>query len=151
MQQVYCQSWLVEDLLMKADKMSMATSLELRVPFLDHKLVEWAAKLPLEWKVGSLQGGFTTKRILRSFAEKRIPAEIITRPKQGFPVPAYKWLKEELFEFAQANLQASHLKKWINTDKLSVLLSNLKNGESNAAHEIWSLIILSIWMRRWKN
>ena len=151
LQQVYCQSWLVEDLLMKADKMSMATSLELRVPFLDHKLVEWAAKLPLEWKVGSLQGGFTTKRILRSFAEKRIPAEIITRPKQGFPVPAYKWLKEELFEFAQANLQASHLKKWINTDKLSVLLSNLKNGESNAAHEIWSLIILSIWMRRWKN
>ncbi len=151
LQQVYCQSWLVEDLLMKADKMSMATSLELRVPFLDHKLVEWAAKLPLEWKIGSLRSGFTTKRILRSFAEKRIPAEIITRPKQGFPVPAYKWLKGELFEFAQTSLQGPHLKRWFDTARLSALLSNLKNGDENAAHEIWNLIILSVWIRRWKN
>ena len=151
LQQVYCQSWLVEDLLMKADKMSMATSLELRVPFLDHKLVEWAAKLPLEWKIGSLSSGFTTKRILRSFAEKRIPAEIITRPKQGFPVPAYKWLKGELFEFVQTSLQAPHLKRWFDTAKISALLSNLKNGDENAAHEVWNLIILSAWIRRWKN
>ena len=153
LQQVYCQSWLVEDLLMKADKMSMATSLELRVPFLDHKLVEWAAKLPLEWKIGSQSSGFTTKRILRSFAEKRIPTEIITRPKQGFPVPAYKWLKEELFEFAQINLQASYLKQWFYADKLLALLSNLKNTDRNetTAHEVWNIIILSIWMSRWKN
>jgi asparagine synthase (glutamine-hydrolysing) len=151
LQQAYCQSWLVEDLLMKADKMSMAVSLELRVPFLDHKLVEWAAKLPLEWKVGAFKKGFTTKRILRSFAETRIPYEIITRPKQGFPVPAYEWLKDDLFEFARENLEAPHFKSWIHMEKLQSLLNDLKNGDSNSAHKVWNLIILSSWMKRWKH
>jgi asparagine synthase (glutamine-hydrolysing) len=151
LQQVYCRGWLVEDLLMKADKMSMATSLELRVPFLDHKLVEWAAKLPLEWKVGSFQKGFTTKRILRSFAAKRIPQEIITRPKQGFPVPAYKWIKEDLLGFAEKSLGTSCLGSWIHIEKLSTLLHALQKGDDTAAHQVWSLIILSEWMKKWRN
>ena len=151
LQQVYCNGWLVEDLLMKADKMSMATSIELRVPFLDHKLVEWAAKLPLEWKVGSIYKGFTTKRILRSFAKKRIPQEIITRPKQGFPVPAYKWIKGDLFEFAQKSLASPSFDSWIHKDKLSDLLIALQNGDSDATHKVWNLIILSEWMKKWRN
>lgn len=151
LQQAYCQSWLVEDLLMKADKMSMATSLELRVPFLDHKLVDWASRLPLAWKIGSRMHGFTTKRILRAFAEKRIPAEIIKRPKQGFPVPAYHWIKDDLFEFARTNLQSPHLKEWLHTDKLCHLLDNLKDGDINTAHKVWNLIILSKWMRKWRS
>ncbi|WP_010304047.1 asparagine synthase (glutamine-hydrolyzing) [Candidatus Odyssella thessalonicensis] len=150
LQSAYCHGWLVEDLLMKADKMSMATSLELRVPFLDHKLVEWAARLPLEWKVGSFYKGFTTKRILRSFAEKRIPQEIIKRPKQGFPVPAYKWVKEDLFEFAKETLEGSSLKPYIKTEELLRLLHNLKRGQINADHKVWNLIILAKWMQRWK-
>ncbi len=149
LQQVYCQSWLVEDLLMKADKMSMATSLELRVPFLDHKLVEWCATLPLEWKVGSLAKGFTTKRILRSFAEKRIPKEIITRPKQGFPVPAYKWIQSDLFDFAKESLQSKDLETFFHKNELNSLLKKLKDGDLHAAHQVWSLIIFSKWINKW--
>ena len=149
LQQVYCQSWLVEDLLMKADKMSMATSLELRVPFLDHKLVEWCATLPLEYKVGSLLQGFTTKRILRSFAEKRIPKEIIARPKQGFPVPAYKWIQSDLFNFAQESLLGKSLENFFHKSQLISLLKMVKNGDPHAAHQAWSLIILSKWIKRW--
>lgn len=149
LQQAYCRSWLVEDLLMKADKMSMATSLELRVPFLDHKLVEWCATLPLEWKVGSLWQGFTTKRILRSFAEKRIPKEIIARPKQGFPVPAYKWIHSDLFDFAKQSLQSKSVEAFFNKDELSSLLQKLKDGDLHIAHQVWNLILLSKWINKW--
>ncbi len=149
LQQAYCQSWLVEDLLMKADKMSMATSLELRVPFLDHKLVEWCATLPFEYKVGSLLQGFTTKRILRSFAEKRIPKEIITRPKQGFPVPAYQWIQADLFNFVEESLLAKNLENFFHKSQLISLLKMVKKGDVYAAHQAWNLIILSKWMKRW--
>ncbi|CAO5679957.1 MAG: Asparagine synthetase [glutamine-hydrolyzing] 1 [Holosporales bacterium] len=149
LQQAYCQSWLVEDLLMKADKMSMATSLELRVPFLDHKLVEWCATLPLEWKVGSLAKSFTTKRILRCFAKKRIPKEIITRPKQGFPVPAYNWIQSSLFGFAKENLQSKSIETFFNKDKLNSFLEKVKDGDLHVAHQIWSLIILNKWLKKW--
>ncbi len=149
LQQVYCQSWLVENLLMKADKMSMATSLELRVPFLDHKLVEWSANLPLEWKIGSWRKGFTTKNILRQFATKRIPQEIVNRPKQGFPVPAYKWLQSDLAKFAENQVTALPLQKWIHTDQLLPLLDQLNSGSDEASHKVWNLIILSSWLKRW--
>jgi asparagine synthase (glutamine-hydrolysing) len=149
LQQVYCQSWLVEDLLMKADKMSMATSLELRVPFLDHKLVEWCSRLPLEWKVGSLYKGFTTKCILRSFASKRIPKEIIARPKQGFPVPAYLWIQGNLFNFAKQNLFNKNLESLFHKSFLTSLLEEVKAGGLQASHKAWSLIVLAQWMRRW--
>ena len=93
---VYQKSWLVEDLLMKADKMSMAASLELRVPFLDYRLVEWANRQSTDVKIGPTRPWRqATKYVLRRFAETRLPREILTRPKQGFPVPAYKWLQEE--------------------------------------------------------
>lgn len=149
LQNVYCKSWLVEDLLMKADKMSMATSLELRVPFLDHKLVEWCTTLPTKWKVGSISKGFTTKRILRSFAEKRIPKEIINRPKQGFPVPAYHWIKSTLLNFAEENLLSKNLERLFHQKQLISLLDKVKNEDLNAAHQAWNLIILSRWLKRW--
>ncbi len=150
LQQAYCSSWLVEDLLMKADKMSMAASLELRVPFLDHKLVQWCATLPLEWKVGSLWNGFNTKRIVRSFAEKRIPKEIITRPKQGFPVPAYHWVQSSLLDFAKESLQSKSLESLLQKDELSALLQKLQDKDLHTAHQVWSLIVLSKWMDKWK-
>jgi len=151
LQNVYCLSWLVEDLLMKADKMSMAASIELRVPFLDHKLVEWASILPIEWKTGSFRQGFTTKKILRKFAAGRIPQDIIIRPKQGFPVPAYQWLKGSLNSFVQKNLQYSGFKEYFNTESFVPVLENLKNTDTQAAHKIWNLIILSLWMKKWTN
>ena len=151
LQTVYSHSWLVEDLLMKADKMSMAVSLEIRVPFLDHKLVEWAETLPLEWKIGSWSGGFTTKHILRNFAKKRLSSEITNRPKQGFPVPAYKWLEKNPQLFIKKYLEDPTLNKWIHTKKISHLFVELEQGSIESAHKIWNLIILSCWLRKWTN
>ncbi len=149
MQQVYCRSWLVEDLLMKADKMSMAASLELRCPFLDHTLVEWCARLPLEWKVGSRQRGYSSKRILREYAAKRLPAEIINRPKRGFPVPAYHWLERGLATWAWARIGSGRLDSWVDVKALSPVLKAAELGSRPAQHRIWSLVILDHWLEAW--
>jgi asparagine synthase (glutamine-hydrolysing) len=151
MQQVGCQDWLVEDLLMKADKMTMANSIELRVPYLDHSLVEWAQTLPLRWKAGDRANGYASKYILRAFARKRLPREIIERPKQGFPVPAYQWLQGRLGQWAQDRLQRSDqtLGRWIDKSQVLPALAAARNGDLEAAHKIWLLIVLDAWARRW--
>ncbi len=149
-QNVMINSWLVEDLLMKADKMSMATSLELRVPFLDHHLVEWAAELPLAWKVGNASTGYTSKRIVREFAKKYIPQEIIDRPKQGFPVPAYRWLKEGNMG-SELDARLTKIAQWLGSSKkgVSAVLEQAQSGNSQAAAKIWNLIVLEYWYERW--
>jgi len=151
---VYCQDWLVEDLLMKADRMSMAASLELRTPFLDYRLVEWAAHLPTNLKVGrSGNKSYRTKEILRRYAQPRLPASVVDRPKQGFPVPVYDWLSGPLTSLAHDLLlsSSSHLSAWI---KPSYLLSIVEAGTASNAemmdrHRLWNLLILEIWMQRW--
>jgi asparagine synthase (glutamine-hydrolysing) len=150
-QQVSSGDWLVEDLLMKADKMTMANSIELRVPFLDRTLVEWAQTLPLRWKVGECPNGYMSKCILRSYARKRLPREIIERPKQGFPVPAYVWMQGKLGQWAQDRLAQSGatLGRWIDTSRVAPTLAAARQGDIDAAHKIWVLIVLDAWARRW--
>jgi asparagine synthase (glutamine-hydrolysing) len=150
LQTAYCHSWLVEDLLMKADKMSMANSLELRVPFLDHKLVEWAACLPMEWKVGGKNSGWSSKRILRAFAAKRIPQRIISRPKQGFPVPAYRWLANGLTGWAEDRIAGGgRLADYMDVTPARNVLAAASQGDRLAAHKIWTLLILDHWLEAW--
>lgn len=150
LQQVYCRSWLIEDLLMKADKMSMAASLEVRCPFLDHTLVEWCARLPVEWKVGSRQSGYVSKRILRQYAAKRLPSEIIDRPKRGFPVPAYRWLEGDLMNWARDRLQCGgRLNSWIDTKGMEPILQAAAHGSRPAQHQVWSLLVLDHWFEAW--
>ena len=151
---LYCQDWLVEDLLMKADKMSMANSLELRTPFLDYRLVEWAARAPLKAKVGPDDGGtFTTKHVLRRFAAGLLPAEIIDRPKRGFPVPVYDWLSSSLRQVAGDMMLGpeARLRTWFTADGLRQLF---ERGSTTAApahdrHRLWNLMILEHWLRAW--
>lgn len=150
LQQVYCHSWLVEDLLMKADKMSMATSLEIRCPFLDHHLVEWAATLPLSWKLGNFYTGFKTKRILREFAQKRLPKNIINRKKQGFPVPANQWLKGTLETWARNKLQSEESQRYFNPTKIESLFNEMKGNDNLVLDKIWNLLIFNEWANRWK-
>jgi asparagine synthase (glutamine-hydrolysing) len=150
----YCQDWLVEDLLMKADRMSMANSLELRTPFLDYRLVEWAGRLPVRLKAGpDAAGNYRTKEILRRYAEPRLPREIVERPKQGFPVPVYGWLSGRLAPWAREMLLDSNaqLADWFKPSALQhiVLAGTQPNADSRAQHRLWSLLILEIWMRRW--
>jgi asparagine synthase (glutamine-hydrolysing) len=147
-QQVQQGSWLVEDLLMKADKATMATSLELRVPFLDHALVEWGNRLPSEWKVGSAATGWTTKRILRSFAARRLPPAIIERPKLGFPVPAYGWLGPDLPP-VRAMLDDGPLLDLFERPIMVRTVEQAAAGDLAAAHRAWALVVLDQWYRRW--
>jgi asparagine synthase (glutamine-hydrolysing) len=149
-QQVHCGSWLVEDLLMKADKISMGNSLELRCPFLDHRLVEWCARLPLEWKVGSRAAGYRSKRILREFAAKRVPSAVVERPKRGFPVPAYRWLEGRLAAWAEDRLLCGkRIAGLFDTAPIAPVLAAARRGSSAAQHKIWNLLILDLWLERW--
>lgn len=150
-QQVMCRSWLVEDLLMKADKMSMANSIELRTPFLDHHLVEWAATLPLAWKVGDKSSGPVSKRILREFCKTRLPERVIHRPKRGFPVPAYEWLKGSLGDWAEDLVAkpSSRLATYFDSAAMARTASAARQGDVGAAHKVWALIVLEFWLQRW--
>jgi len=151
---VYCQDWLVEDLLMKADRMSMANSVELRTPFLDYRLVEWAWRLAPRLKVGrDAAGGYATKLILRKYAQGRLPASVIERPKMGFPVPVYGWLSNQLSGWASDVLGAgARVRTWFHDEAISELLSEGINPEadSQARHRLWNVLVLEHWMQSWK-
>ncbi|MGQ0766674.1 MAG: asparagine synthase (glutamine-hydrolyzing) [Gemmatimonadota bacterium] len=153
LQHVWCHDWLVEDLLMKADKMTMASSIELRVPFLTHPFIEWAQRLPLEWRVGSARDGWASKRILRHFARRRLPERIINRPKQGFPTPTLSWLGEkgQLADWARERVSSVHpaLENWINVDALRSYLDRARSGDLRSARRAWEILILDNWCRRW--
>jgi asparagine synthase (glutamine-hydrolysing) len=150
-QQLYSADWLTEDLLMKADKMSMATSLEVREPFLDHRLAEWAAQLPFVWRIGDAATGYQSKRILRDFCRRRLPQSILERPKQGFPVPAYGWLAGGLKGWAEDLLfgSGSRVAELFTMEHAWPQMISSANGNLASAHKIWVLIILEHWLRAW--
>jgi asparagine synthase (glutamine-hydrolysing) len=149
---VYQKSWLVEDLLMKADKMSMAASVELRTPFLDYRLVEWANRQPnlVKIKRTGLRK-YETKSILRRFCAKRLPVEVLNRPKRGFPVPANAWLQQAVGIWAKevltgANSRVAHA---FSPQFIKNLTLNTRQGSSEAADNTWLLIVLEFWLQAW--
>jgi asparagine synthase (glutamine-hydrolysing) len=138
------KTWLPDDLLIKADKMTMANSLELRVPLLDHKVLEFAASLPSNFKVNR----FTTKYILKKAFGGRIPKEILRRKKTGFPVPYAHWLRTDLKQyvrdilFDRRTLERGYFEK----SQIERLVSDHeRNG--NFSKEIFSLVTLELWHR----
>jgi len=152
LQQVLSSSWLIDDLLAKADKMSMAASLEVRVPFLDHNLINWAMRLPVEWKVGDKTSGYSTKRILRETVKSSIPKSILERKKQGFPVPVYKWLERDLGkQLGDELLSNGFLNDWFNQNKLEKIVMFARNGDINSQHNFWLLYTLGHWKKTWIN
>ena len=150
---LYCQNWLVEDLLMKADKMSMAASLELRTPFLDYRIVEWAARTPLSNKVRRLPDGrYMTKAVLRDYARRILPAAIVERPKKGFPVPIFDWFSNRLRPFVHDMLgDDAKCAAWLERDAIraAVALGTAPDAELFDRHRLWNLLILELWARAW--
>lgn len=149
---VYQKSWLVEDLLMKADKMSMAASVELRTPFLDYRLVEWANRQPNNVKI-KRKGlkTYETKSVLRRFCAQRLPPEILTRTKRGFPVPVNGWLQQNLSSWAQDVLMGSNGKVTAGFSRQTVsnLIRSAEQGSEKAAGKVWLLIVLEFWLKAW--
>ncbi len=136
------QAWLPDDLLLKADKMTMAASIELRVPFLDHRIVEFANTLPLELKLRGNVGKYLLKRLMAD----RLPASILSARKRGFPVPMASWLRGSLHDFARSWLLDSPLLgRLFLRDELEALLKDHYSGRAHLQEEIYGLCVLSLW------
>ena len=146
-QMLYCDSktWLPDDLLVKADKITMASSLELRVPLLDHKVLEFAASLPPAFKVQ----GMETKRILKAAFRRILPAEVLDRKKAGFPVPYGSWLRCGLKDRVRETLLSTTCQSrgYFKANKVAELLD--QNEERGSyPKEVFSLLILELWHQR---
>jgi asparagine synthase (glutamine-hydrolysing) len=138
------KTWLPDDLLIKADKMTMANSVELRVPLLDHKVLEFAASLPSHYKVK----GFTTKRILKETLSKRIPQRILDRKKVGFPVPYGSWLRNECKDVIWSVLtdRQTTQRGYFERKAIERLVERNRN-EGTYSKEVFSLLTLELWHR----
>lgn len=136
------KTWLPDDLLIKADKMTMANSLELRVPLLDHQVLEFAAKLPAIFKVK----GWTTKRILKEAFKERIPREVIERRKTGLPVPLRRWMRRDLATYVRDVLfsQKARERGYFNTDSVDLMLQR-NSADGALMKEVFSLLTLELW------
>ena len=138
------KTWLPDDLLIKADKMTMANSVELRVPLLDHKVLEFAAALRPNLKVR----GLTTKYLAKQVLRHRIPKPILDRPKAGFPVPYEGWLRKELGGWVRDILldRATTSRGYFDVNRLERLLSK-SQANGGGFKEIFALATLELWHR----
>ncbi|BCJ85968.1 asparagine synthetase B [Effusibacillus dendaii] len=141
MQYVDFHTWLTGDILMKADKMTMANSLELRVPFLDKEVFEFASKIPMQYRM--MNG--TTKYVLREAVKDILPREVAERPKLGFPVPTRKWLKDEFYRWARELIDASAVDHLINKSFVMQLLEDHRNNVRDNSRKVWTILIFMLW------
>lgn len=141
------KTWLPDDLLIKADKMTMANSLELRVPLLDHQVLEFAASLPASFKLKNK----STKHILKKALSKRLPPAILNRKKTGFPVPYAGWLGNELRAAVSEILldETTIARGYFRKDTLEAMI-NPGSGQ-NYSKELFSLVTLELWHRMFLN
>jgi asparagine synthase (glutamine-hydrolysing) len=139
------RGYLADDILVKVDRMSMATSLEARVPFLDHELVELAMRIPDRWK---LAGG-TSKWILREAVRERVPASVLARKKQGFSIPMKNWLRGPLAPMLTDFLNVSRVRDrgWFRPEEVDRLVGEHLAGSANHAHRLWCLLSLELSMQ----
>ncbi len=143
--EVNLRSYLPDDLLIKADRLSMAASLEARSPFLDHVLVEFAATIPASLK---LRGG-TSKYILKRAFEGKLPREIIHRRKHGFGVPIGKWFRTTLREYLADTLLSARARErgLLRPEVVRGLMSEHLSGERDHGQVLWTLLMLEVWAR----
>jgi len=142
MQYLDINMWLCGDILLKADKTSMANSLELRVPFLDKKVLELALTLPLRCRVDTK----TTKLALRKAAERTLPQRTATKDKLGFPVPIREWLKQEkYYNIVKEKFISDVAREFFNIEKLMTLLELHKSGKTDYSRKIWTVYTFLVW------
>lgn len=140
------KTWLPDDLLMKADKMTMAASQELRVPYLDHELVEFTYSLPIEKKINN----GCTKYLLKKVAEDLIPKSIVYRKKKGFPIPISHWFKGSLNDYGREILldSESSCRMFFTSAAISEILDKHKSGKKDYSESIWNLMVFETWHKQ---
>jgi asparagine synthase (glutamine-hydrolysing) len=141
MQHVDLFTWLRGDILVKADKVTMANSLQLRVPFLDTEVFKVAAKIPLEEKITKE----TTKYALRQALREIVPENVLNRRNLGFPVPIRLWLKDEMYDWARQIILRSQTDEEIDKDAVMKLLEDHRAGVLDHSRRIWALLVYMLW------
>ena len=142
LQYVDMQTWMLYDILQKADRMSMANSLELRVPFLDKKMLELAVTLPIDCRIN----GNITKVALRGAALKQLPERTAHKKKLGFPVPLNDWLRQdEYYERVKTAFESDIADKFFNREAIMALLNDHKNGTAKNMKKIWTIYTFILW------
>lgn len=136
-------SWLPDNLLERGDSMTMAASIEARMPFMDRDLATYVSRLPDNWRVR----GRTTKYVLRQAMARLLPAQILTRPKVGLRVPVNEWFRGEMKDFLYDHLlgNSSKTRDYFHRDVLTKLLNEHATGRQNHEKLLWSLLNLEIW------
>ena len=140
--------YLTDDILVKSDRMSMAHSIEVRPPFLDHRLIEFAAKLPAKLKIqGSRQ-----KVLLKELMRDKLPPTILQRKKVGFDIPAHEWFRGPLRGLLMETLESGEAEhgELFRFDKIYDLTQLHMNRSINIGFHLWGLMVLFLWMREWK-
>ncbi|PTO51486.1 asparagine synthase (glutamine-hydrolyzing) [Vibrio splendidus] len=140
------QTYLPDDILCKVDRAAMAVSLETRVPLLDHSIVEFAAKIPMEIKGYDNQAKWPLKQVLFRY----VPKELIDRPKKGFGIPLAKWLREGLREWAEELLQEDKIKKqgFFHPDMVERLWQEHQSGSRNWSYLLWNILMFQAWFEK---
>jgi asparagine synthase (glutamine-hydrolysing) len=141
------KTYLADDILVKVDRMSMAHSLEVRAPLLDHKLLEFTATLPSSLKLKRR----TTKYLLKEVMRKYLPSDILSRPKHGFTMPLGQWLKGPLREMVEDCLSSSVIRQrgLFNAEFTHILWSEHASGQADHSHRLWMLLMFELWHRQY--
>ena len=145
MQYLDIHLWLVHDILMKGDKMGMANSLEVRVPFLDKEIMRLAQTLPIQYKVDAPR----TKIALRAAAERNIQRKTADKKKLGFPIPIRVWLREEnYYNRVKTRFLSESAQQFFDTKRLMRMLEEHKAKKHDNSRKIWTVYIFLIWYER---
>jgi len=141
------RTYLVDDILAKVDRASMAYSLEARVPLLDHRIVEFAARLPMEYKV---RGG-ETKFLLRKVLYRHVPKELIDRPKMGFGIPVNRWLRNELRPLLDEYLHGDRVRRegFLRPEGVERVVKEHLAGRRDHQYRLWALLVFAMWRERY--
>jgi asparagine synthase (glutamine-hydrolysing) len=135
------KTWLADDILTKVDRSTMAHSLESRAPFLDHRLVEFAASLPAGWKLN----GWRTKHILKESQRHRLPARTVDRAKRGFNAPVSHWMNGPLGDVGREAFSAGRLQEWFDPNGVETLWAEHRSGRADHGLALFELTCLGLW------